>query len=162
GDSVINLPTGATAGLVKATAGGSSNFVIEELNSNNHQVGLLVNVIGAYQGTTAWGFDFGRAAKLQVTASGPWTIRLSPIGSAPVLAKSNAGKGDSVYLWLGRAANWAIMNKGQENFVVTTEGGGTFGSNLLVNEIGNYRGVVPVEAGPAVTIIASDGTWTIK
>lgn len=163
-DGVVDLPTDAKAGLVTATYAGESNFAIEELDSSNQKVGLLVNTIGAYTGTTAWGFGpaSGKSARLKVTASGGWTIKLAPIGSAPLLGKQNSGKGDAVCLWTGPKADWAITNKGEGNFVVTKHAKGLLGHDLLVNEIGNYDATQPVTAGPAVTTIESDGDWTIS
>ena len=163
GDSVIDLPTGAKAGLVTATHTGDANFAIKDLDAENKSVDLLVNTIGAYNGTTAWGFGLsrGKSVKLEVTASGAWTIKLAPIGSAPFLGNQNSGKGDAVCLWTGSATNWAITNKGQGNFVVKANGKGLLGTDLLVNGIGNYDATKAVKAGPAVSTIESDGDWTI-
>jgi hypothetical protein len=36
------------------------------------------------------------------------------------------------------------------------------GDGLLVNEIGRYKGTVPVGDGPAVIQITADGAWTAK
>ena len=123
----------------------------------------MVNEIGTYSGTTAFGFSYGKApVNLKVTASGPWTIKIAPISTAPVLASGVTGKGDAVYQWNGKATTWTITNTGGEgNFQVTNNGSGLLGSDLLVNEIGAYHGTVPVKGGPAVTTIVSDGTWSI-
>lgn len=164
GDGVVPIPADAKAGLVAATYSGSSNFVIEGLNTENESSGdLLVNEIGTYTGTTAFGFGISGKppVKLKVTASGPWTIKLSPISTAPTLASPASGKGDAVYLWTGKATTWAITHQGSSNFVVTNNGSGLLGHSLLVNEIGAYTGSVPVKAGPAITTIESDGAWTI-
>jgi hypothetical protein len=99
---------------------------------------------------------------LKVTASGPWTIKLSPVSSAPILTSGATGKGDAVYQWTGQATNWTISNTGGAgNFTVINHGSGVFGDDLLVIVIGSYHGSVPVKAGPAVTTIQSDGTWSI-
>jgi hypothetical protein len=159
----VPVPPAAKAGLVKATYSGSGNFAIEGLDAGNQMNDLLVNTIGAYTGTTAFGFGLSSTppVNLKVTASGPWSISIAPISTAPTLASPANGNGDSVYQWTGKATTWAITNQGKGNFVVTNEGSGPLGSDLLVNEIGNYNGSVPVQAGPAVTTINSDGTWSI-
>lgn len=163
GDSVVDLPTGARAGLVTATHTGDGNFVIKDLDAENRDVDLLVNTIGPYSGTTAWGFGLRSktSAKLEIAASGGWTIKLAPVGSAPVLGKQNSGKGDAVCLWTGGPTNWMIVNKGEGNFVVRKNGKGLLGTDLLVNEIGNYDATKPVTAGPSVITINSDGDWAI-
>ena len=54
GDNIVDLPAGATGGIVTATHSGSSNFSITVLDAANGSTGeLLVNTIGAYSGTTA-------------------------------------------------------------------------------------------------------------
>jgi hypothetical protein len=161
---VVPIPAGAKAGLVTATHAGSGNFVIEGLDAQNQSSGeLLVNTIGSYKGTTAFGFGItGNPPKnLKITASGPWTIKLAPISTAPKLASPATGGGDAVFLWTGDASTWAITNAGKGNFVVLNNGSSDFGPDLLVNEIGAYHGSVPVTAGPAVTTIQSDGIWSI-
>jgi hypothetical protein len=102
-DGVVPVPTGAKAGLVTATYTGADNFSIEGLDAENQTGELLVNTIGAYTGTTAFGFDFNSApVNLKVTGSGPWTIKIAPISTAPTMASPATGKGDAVYLWKGK------------------------------------------------------------
>lgn len=165
-DSVVPIPTGAKAGLVTATYAGTANFSIEGLDAENQTTAdLLVNTVGAYSGTTAFGFGLSTTppVNLKVTATGAWTLKIAPISTAPTLASPATGKGDAVYLWKGKATTWTITNAGGEgNFIVDKNGsGGLFAIPNLVNEIGAYHGSVPVAKGPAVTTIQSDGTWTI-
>ena len=71
GDDVVSVPGGTTALAVAAiTYSGSSNFVIRTYNSSG-QGSLLVNEIGAYNGTKA--LPKGTAL-LEVKSSGSWTI----------------------------------------------------------------------------------------
>jgi len=148
GDALIALPKGAKAGLVTATHRGST-------------IDGLVNEIGNYSGTTAYGLmDLGEApVKLQITADGSWTIKIAPISSARVLPGSISGKGDAVFKFEGDAADFAITHKGSSNFQVQQYGGDL---NMGVNEIGKYSGTVPFVAGPTVLVIGADGTWTFK
>lgn len=162
GSSVITLPAGAKAGIVTATYSGSANFVISTLDASNKDAGdLMVNTIGKYSGTTAFGLSSfgGDAAKLKIDASGPWTVNIQPIASAPTLTVPAKATGDKVFIYSGQADSWAITNSGQSNFVVTFIGDT---SDLLVNEIGSYSGTVPVTGGPAIIVVESDGAWTIS
>jgi hypothetical protein len=85
-DSVVPVPAGAKAGLVTATYTGEGNFSIEGLDAQNQTSDLLVNTIGAYTGTTAFGFSFGKApVNLKVTASGAWTVKIAPVSTGPTL-----------------------------------------------------------------------------
>ncbi|WP_146549045.1 hypothetical protein [Rummeliibacillus suwonensis] len=79
------------------------------------------------------------------------------------LYKGNArGKSDSVvFMKLNAGANtFAFTHSGQSNFVVQANG-----ANLLVNEIGNYKGstVQKVEdTGIYYFNISADGNWSMK
>ncbi|KQO97682.1 hypothetical protein ASF30_14840 [Leifsonia sp. Leaf264] len=159
GDSVIALPD-ATAAVVTATHDGSSNFAISVLDATNQSTGdLLVNTIGAYSGTTAYGFNaIAQGVNLEVKADGNWSITIAPISSAPALAPSGAG--DAVFLYDGEASTAAITHDGAANFVVSEETGDALSMGLLVNEIGPYSGTVPLSGGPSVIDIRADGNWT--
>ncbi|MBI4898863.1 MAG: TM2 domain-containing protein [Actinobacteria bacterium] len=162
GSSVIPVPSGAKAGILTATYSGSANFVISVLDANNQSTGdLLVNTIGKYSGTTAFGLSSfgGEPAKFKIEASGPWTVNIQSIASAPALALPATDKGDKVFIYTGQADSWAITNNSKGNFVVTLDGKMP---DLLVNEIGNYSGTVPVTRGPAILSVQSDGAWTIS
>ena len=75
----------------------------------------------------------------------------------------NAGTGDAVYLWTGKAANWAVTSAGAHNFIVTTyDTSSLFGTNLLINTIGAYNGTVAATDGPAVVTIQASGAWTVN
>ncbi|MDZ8275340.1 NINE protein [Microbacterium aquimaris] len=160
GDSLITLPSGAAGGIVSATHDGSRNFVVSVLDASNSSTGdLLVNTIGAYKGTTAWGINaLGEGTRIQVTADGAWTLTISPMGDAPELASS--GSGDGVFLYDGAAAALAVTHDGERNFIVTEETSELFSAGLLVNEIGPYEGTVPLSAGPSVITVNADGSWT--
>lgn len=163
GDATIALPKGGLAGIVTLTHRGSSNFAVNVLDSSNQPTGdLLVNEIGNYSGTTAYGLNSltGDSVKLQITADGPWTIKIAPVSSAPLLGSNTKGRGDKVFRYDGAAADWAISHKGSANFVVSQVGG--IFPNLAVNEIGSYKGVVPLTDGPSVITLMADGSWSLK
>ncbi|SFR83534.1 TM2 domain-containing protein [Agromyces sp. CF514] len=159
GDSIITLP--GTAGIVTATHNGSANFALSVLDATNTSTGeLLVNTIGAYSGTTVYGFNsFSEPATLQVMADGDWTITISPVSTAPLLAPS--GTGDAVFLYDGGAAALTATHSGSANFVILEESGEAFSMGLLVNEIGAYSGTVPLSAGPSAISVQADGAWTL-
>jgi hypothetical protein len=161
GDNIITLPEGATAGIVTATHNGSANFAISVMDAANQSTGeLLVNTIGAYSGTTNYGFNaFGDGVALEVSADGEWTITISPISAAPELAA--AGLGDAVFLYNGAVGTLTATHDGSRNFAILEETGEAFSMGLLVNEIGAYAGTVPLSAGPSVISVSADGNWTL-
>lgn len=161
GDTIVTLPEGATGGIVTATHNGTRNFAVSVLDANNSSTGeLLVNTIGAYSGTTAWGISaLGDGVRLQITADGSWTIDIRPMGSALELATS--GSGDAVFLYDGGAAALSATHDGSRNFVVQEETGEAFRIGLLINDIGAYSGTVPLSSGPSVLTVTADGNWTL-
>jgi len=161
GDSLISLPAGATGGIVTATHDGSRNFALSVLDAANGSTGdLLVNTIGAYSGTTAWGIHaLDGGASIQIMADGAWTVTISPMGAAP--AFGGAATGDAVFLYDGGAAALTATHDGSRNFIVREETGAILSMGLLVNDIGAYSGTVPLSAGPSVITVNADGNWTL-
>ena len=159
GDTLITLP--ATAGIITATHDGSANFAISVLDAANGSTGELpVNTIGAYSGTTAYGFtSYSEPATLEVMADGNWSITISPVSSAPMLASS--GTGDAVFLYDGGATGLTATHAGSANFVIIEETADAYSMGLLVNEIGAYSGTVPLSAGPSAISVQADGSWTL-
>lgn len=162
GDNIVTLPAGAKAGIVTATHDGSSNFSLSVLDASNASTGqLLVNTIGAYKGTTAYGFTtLGKGTTIQITADGNWTITISPVSTAPAMVPSGAG--DGVFLYSGKAGKLTATHDGSSNFTVSEETGEAFHDGLLINEIGAYSGTVPLSSGPSVIVVGADGNWTLQ
>lgn len=160
GDTVIKLPAGVTKAMVTATHNGASNFAVIGLDDSNDSADLLVNEIGKYQGTTPLGLNaFNDVKSLQITASGAWTLKIEPLANAKDFATK--GTGDMVMLYDGPATSLTATHKGKSNFAVMEENAELFNMGLLVNEIGNYSGTVPMSAGPALITVKADGAWTL-
>jgi hypothetical protein len=164
GDSVVTVPPpyDAAPGLLTATHNGQSNFIVEPLSPDNTTGGALFNKIGTYKGTIPFDILQGQAAsRLKITADGKWTLTFADISTAPVATSVISGKGDSVILYTGPAATMHVTHHGVSNFIVDEDAlsAGSQTNNLL-NEIGQYDGVVPVQAGPALFAITADGAFT--
>lgn len=160
GDDVVRLTT-TGARIVTANYAGSGNFVVKALDASNQENDLLVNTIGAYQGTTPLDFGDSQTVALQVNASGPWSIVVRDAIAAPSFTGSTSGHGDAVLISQGPSGVATISHDGHDNFVVktVTRSGG---EDLLVNEIGAYSGRQPWPDGPAFVEITADGNWTIN
>jgi hypothetical protein len=165
GDATIDLPEGVTTGMVTASHDGDSNFSINMLDAGNQPtLDLLVNTIGSYAGTTAFGMhDLSEdPVRLQVSADGDWEITVASLNDAPVMELPVDGDGDAVYRYEAVAADWALAHEGDANFIVTYFVNDDLMSGFpLVNEIGPYDGTVPVIDGVGIVTIVADGSWTI-
>jgi len=163
GDSVlaIELPDGpGQVAVATLTHDGSSNFAIFTLDDNLAQQDLIVNTIGAYQGTVLFNAGFGGdPSSLEITADGNWTVTMKSVLSLRQFAgNSITGTGDDVVLYFGEAAPATITHDGSRNFAVWLYGNST---ELVVNEIGPYTGTVRWIAGPSVVAVTADGNWGV-
>jgi hypothetical protein len=164
GDSVITVPApfNNEPTLVTAKYSGSSNFAVETLGTGNSMEELLVNAIGNYSGVEAMDFDGSNpAVHLQITGSGGrWSITFSDPSTASAFGTSRSGRGDAVVAYTGGSGIAAFTSNGQGNFAVMQFDALGSSENLLVNEIGNYTGSVPIDPS-GYLVITSDGRWTV-
>lgn len=160
GADVIDIPSNLEISLVTASYSGGSNFVIWSLDSSMENLDLLVNTIGAYEGTTITGMASGTAKHLQVESSGDWSITLTPINQATKADNGSSYYGDNVVIvGASGAKKLSFTNDGSSNFIVY--GIGSSSADLLVNEIGSYSGTVPYK-NYTLLIVQSSGTWTVS
>ncbi len=154
GDDVVEVTLGADARVLtfvcKSCAG---NTVLQ----GDGQDTLLVNAIGSYSGRHFVNLA-GDLTRLQVSADSSWTITLEPVSVLTGDKNRTQGHGDDV-VYFDKGSKAAITHTGEANFVVQ-ETSDSAGKDLLVNEIGNYRGTVPLNT-PSVLEITADGDWTI-
>ena len=159
GADVFDVPSEIIYGAIEATHSGTSNFIVEGLDSANETTDLFVNEIGSYSGTVPYGLGSRDGTiRISVDADGQWELRIKPLYTQPPLPESGTGSG--VYLFDGEAPIFEISHRGESNFIVQQiplEGRG----QLLVNEIGNYSGSVPGVGGKSLIIVEADGSWEI-
>lgn|GEM_PF-6861152 len=159
GDSIVrDLPGGIFAVIV--THDGTRNFAIHGIDDRNDQVELLVNAVGTYSGTVLAGDRNDDIVGLSITADGSWTITVVPIGSLPELVLGEDYIGDQVRIWHAEVNDLSIVHSGERNFAVRSIS--ARGTDLLVNQIGDYSGVVLAPAGFCVIEVVADGTWSIS
>jgi hypothetical protein len=160
GDDVVAITKPSNgAAIVHATYSAGSNFIVTGLDDNNQQTDVLINEIGAYDGSVPLDFRDTNTTRLEVKASGPWHIEVRDPRSAQPFDSAVQGHGDNVLLYTGKAGIAAISHNGQSNFVVDEYT--KSGENLLVNEIGVYNGRVPFARGRSAIAIKADGDWSI-
>ena len=162
GDKILKIRKPDTgAALISLTYRGSSNFAVQALDQSLQETDLLVNTIGNYSGTTLMDTTDGSDTKaIKLTATGTWTVTLRPLSAAPKFGSATKGTGDGVVLYTGAGGVGTFAGKGPGNFAVHVFS--STGSDLLVNEIGNYSGENVVPAGPALLQITADGPWSVN
>ncbi|ANN20864.1 hypothetical protein SD37_38285 [Amycolatopsis orientalis] len=122
---------------------------------------LIVNDIGPYKGTQ-WINDMPghQARTFTVKANAAWTLTITDESGLPVLepGKTLSGKRDAVVSVPDAVSSVAVTTKGNGNTAVWVHSGDF--SDLPVNQLGDYKGSVPV-SGPAVVSLEGDGSWTV-
>lgn len=154
GDDVVDVELGADPRILTFQCTScSANTVLQA----DGQDTLLVNVIGSYRGRH-YVNSGGDLTRLEITADSSWNITLDPVSVLTADTNRTQGHGDDV-VYYDKGSKAAVTHHGDSNFSVLAYSD-SGGRDLLVNEIGNYRGVVPLDT-PALVQINADGDWTI-
>lgn len=158
--------------VVTAQHRGSSNFAVELVSPGGGGSDLLVNEIGNYSGQVAVDDAAAGRYRVPVTADGPWTIRFTqpvPTSAAKRVPGTIRGRGPRVVQIRSTQDLQPVIDvrhRGRSNFVVELIGyGDTSGTELLVNEIGNYSGqslLNDMPEGTYLLAVQADGPSTVK
>ena len=144
---------------------GQSNFAVKVYTTSGSE-DLLVNVIGSYKGSRPVVGEDDRVVYFEVTADGPWTINIEPLGETAGAEQGIAGTGDFVSGLFAPSQTGPIpftfAHAGSSNFAVYLHC--VQGSDLLQNEIGavSNAAIVRFPEGPCFWEVQADGKWTIK
>lgn len=153
-----------SAAIAEISHTGGSNFAVWAIDGSGSQTDLLVNTIGNYTGTVLFDEDLGsHTDAFEVEADGSWTITIRPV--------TEAFRWDGTETLSGTGDDVVVLDppsSGLSSTTLTHAGGGNFaiwgyssdGTDLLVNEIGNYSGEVLLADGTFVLEITADGPWT--
>jgi len=170
GDALLEVPRTYKPVIVSATHQGESNFILSAIGRDGELESLLVNEIGPYSGTvlvdTSSFSGFSKKnpmVALEIKADGEWTVRTRPLAAAP-RARQGTGYGDQVVKLRKTVRGLkkiTIEHSGESNFIVEAvdRKGGT---DLLVNEIGEYSGSARVPAGTRFLSVRADGEWSFS
>jgi len=164
GDDIVTLEglDGPALLRIKASGGEYTHFAVTSLGSDNEPIDLLVNTLGPYEGTVAVALDDRVPVALEVKASAAWTIEQAPLSEAPRLEVPGTieGKGDSVVALAPGAKKLTISGGKADTHFAVTQYGGLF-PDLLVNEIGSYKGTVRANPEGGYLVIKASASWTI-
>ena len=145
---------------------GDRNFIVQ-----NYAVGadrpydLLVNIIGAYEGTVPLDFRDGQqTARFEITAAGAWELQILPVADARTekIPGTISGIGDDVVLIGGGVPDLlkADASQASRNFIVQAVANNRF--NLVINDIAPYTGTKILDPGTVALIINATGSWSLE
>ncbi|MEX0680237.1 MAG: hypothetical protein WD097_02560 [Balneolales bacterium] len=141
-------------------------FSIAAYDENGNRTGTLVNTSDSYSGIVALDLPTGRNSRyLELEVSGPWLIRVHPIGSAPKISPGEefSDAGDNV-LWVDGDASRATIhadNRSSENFTIRAFD--EFGNynGLLVHTTSSYSGEEMIPDHTLLLVVKAMGSWSI-
>lgn len=155
-----------SAAIAEITHSGASNFAVWAVDGSGSPTDLLVNTIGNYSGTVLFDESAGsHTDAFEIEADGPWTIIIKPV--------TEAFRWDGSDVLTGSGDDVAILDPpsdGLKSTTVTHSGSGNFaiwsysasGTDLLVNEIGNFSGEVLLSDGTFLFEVTATGQWTMN
>ena len=165
GDDVVNITKAAGPALLYAQGGApDTNFIVEAFRTGDTTGDPLINVIGPYQGVRPLDFDGGQTMRLQVTATGSWTIEVRSLRSMRSVDAPGtiSGSGDEVIRVTGAAVSAHIQGNAASSYFGVTSYGSTGGyQDLLVNTTDPYSGTV-VLFGPGIIEVQAQGSWNLS
>jgi hypothetical protein len=160
----FRIPEDAIA-IAQITGKGTSNFAVWTVAADGSMNDLLVNEIGRYKGTRLFDARDGQhSVAFKVEANGPWSITVKPVTKARVWnpARVAEGSGDMVLRLVPPTSGFQtarFVHRGGSNFAVWAWAPDTV--DLLVNEIGRYRGENLFPDGTVLVEIIASGGWRI-
>lgn len=155
GDSVVKFELSDPAIITFICNGCERNTVLKTDGEDS----LLVNEIGAYAGSRIVNTSDGALiTKFTIKADSDWALTIADITTAKTFNGPASGHGDTVVLFKNSFDTATIKNVGEHNFIVYGYGGSR--RELIVNEIGSYKGTVSLTA-PGFVQVRSSGDWTI-
>lgn len=152
------------AWLATFTHTGGSNFIVRAVTPEGDEADVLVNEIGRYKGTVLLNnSDNDATAALNIKADGAWTVTLKPIAMVPLWdGQKMSGRGDEVLGLTQTTSGVTTMtarHTGTSNFIL--HGYSDDGVDVLINEIGRWKGEVLLSNGTFLITIHADGAWNL-
>lgn len=171
GSRVLDIEKPADAPALVAMEGNAASryFSVTALGAGNEQKDLLASAAEPYRGVRLLDADFRAGSlRLEVEATGPWTIELRPVSTARKVAVPGQfqGNGDDVLLIEGTPdlARFSGNKGGRDG-----RGAGFFGArayggqypDILFSASDPYEGQVTVPTETKVVEVEATGPWSV-
>ncbi len=166
GDSVVSVDKPSDYLVADVVHEGSSgHFSVWSYGADGDRIDLLANETGSYSGRVLIDVrDSENTELLEVAASGSWTVTYWPLEALDRRGGPEiAGNGDDVFLLPSTTDALAVgsFDTPASGHFAVWAWGGSYGRDLLVNEIGPYSGQAVVPRGTRMFEVTSPGAWTI-
>ncbi|WP_143162581.1 hypothetical protein [Couchioplanes caeruleus] len=169
GDKVVKFRPVITDSLLMTTSwtGADGNITIYALSPDGDEDDLLVNAIESYSGQALFNPQGSEVAGLKIEGGGSWTVKLASLTTAKRWNGSGtySGKSDGVVNVASSfdpldSIEFVSTNSDSNVTMYAYDSDGD--ADLVVNDIGNFKGEHLVPNDSVLFVINSDGRWTIK
>jgi len=165
GDSIVDIDKEDEPALIHIVGNSAGrHFAVTNYGIGGEKIDLLVNTTNPYDGIRP--LDFSKdelTGRLEIKATGEWTIEVLPLTSAHTLSVPGAfeGVGDDVLILTGGTPDLAtiIGNATSRHFAVISYGKRR---DLLVNTTDPYDGTVILDRDTVILEITAEGSWSIS
>lgn len=170
GDSVLDFDLNGEPAIIHIKGNESGRyFSVESFDETGESIDLLVNTTDPYDGYRPldW-LDDEYSTRLQVKASGSWTIEIFPIAQSPEIQRhilsipgTYNGNGDDIVVLVDGTPDLATIkgNAGGNYFGVIGYGDRR---EFLVNTTSPYEGTVIISNNTYALEIVAEGDWSIE
>jgi len=164
GDSIESADTGGRPSIAHITYTGGSNFVVRNYDASGERIKLLVNTIGAYDGTVGIDLrDDEHTTRFGIESSGSWTIEVLPLNQAreAQIPEVIEGNGDDVVLLRGDATDLMTVDASLANGTFSIWG---FYDDLrypVIYSTAPYTGTVLMLRTTHLLTIEAEGPWSL-
>ena len=164
GDSIVDIAKGDYPAIMLAKHTGGSNFIVTNYDSSNNEISLLINTIGAYEGTRPLDFLVGeQTARFEIKAGGTWEIQILPLSQVRHVSIPGTvqGTGDDVFYLDGSNPDTIAANASQAsgNFILYSYSDN--GYDLVFNEIAPYTGTALLNNTTFLISLEATGPWSL-
>ena len=162
GNAVLDVNKWDGVAIVSASYTGNDNFIVNNYDINNNELGIVFNGLYDYKGTRLLDVkDNEDTKRLQVNTTGDWQIEIKPIKMATFVQPpfSYQGRDDDVLI-VRNSPDLINYQTNESNFIIYayTERGTI---ELVVNDIGPASGSAILPSDTLILEINGDSSWSI-
>ena len=161
----IRKPSAGPALLYVKGNAAKKTFIVTSQSASGAPSGLLVTAVYVpYEGVRLLDTTrLGETTSLRIDATGPWTVQIRDVRTAPAFSTSARGSTDAVYRYTGRAGTAAIASAGRPATMFTVRTfDAAFIPSVVATSVGAYDASNPWPAGPMyVEVHGNARPWSI-
>ena len=130
--------------------------------SNGGKVFPWVDATGPWSGSVFQEKEFKPIVGARVTAAGPWTISIKPLGSAPKITRGTGSAVIQLKKMSRGTVTKSFMYRGQGDFKVFPISAKGMSGFASIEESGPYKGKAILPPGTRYIAVVATGNWQMK